>query len=94
MTALTAAAWPRRPGRGSDKGNVIGDTINHGKAQYWKRGANFFYHCTLAKGENTLEAQVPALPALSSGLLGSESEGPPPARPLCLGYSRVLLLVW
>jgi len=37
-------------GRGSDQGSIIGDVINHGKRPYWKRGANYHYHCTLAKG--------------------------------------------
>eukprot|EP00037_Helgoeca_nana_P005609 m.52773 g.52773 ORF g.52773 m.52773 type:complete len:420 (+) comp16581_c0_seq2:539-1798(+) len=45
-------------GRGSFDGNIIGDVINHGKRKYWGRGADYFYHCTLKKGENTLEAQV------------------------------------
>lgn len=53
-------------GRGSDKGNIIGDVINHGsrpaklllkpplicvgKQKYWKRGADYHYHATLVKG--------------------------------------------
>lgn len=45
-------------GRGSDKGTIIGDVINHGKKQYWTRGGEFHYHHTLQPGENTLEAQL------------------------------------
>lgn len=45
-------------GRGSDKGTIIGEVINHGKRQYWTKGENYHYHCTLQKGENTLEAQL------------------------------------
>jgi ADP-ribosyl-[dinitrogen reductase] hydrolase len=42
-------------GRGSDKGSIVGDVINHGKKKYWGRGLNYSYHCTLEAGENTLE---------------------------------------
>lgn len=46
-------------GRGSTSdGNVIGDVINHGKAKYWVRGGDYHYHHSLAKGENTLDAQI------------------------------------
>lgn len=45
-------------GRGSDKGSIIGDVINHGKKQYWTRGGEYHYHHTLEAGENTLEAQL------------------------------------
>lgn len=48
-------------GRGSDKGEIIGDIINHGKKKYWGRGLNFSYHCTLEAGENTLEGQLSRL---------------------------------
>ena len=48
-------------GRGSDSGSIIGDVINHGKRQYWLRGGNYHYHCTLQRGENTLEAQLARL---------------------------------
>ena len=48
-------------GRGSDKGSIIGDVINHGKKQYWLRGGNFHYHMGLRAGENTLEAQLARL---------------------------------
>lgn len=45
-------------GRGSDKGSIIGDVINHGKKQYWTSGGSYHYHHTLEAGENTLEAQL------------------------------------
>lgn len=45
-------------GRGSDKGTIIGDVINHGKKKYWTSGKGFHYHHTLQAGENTLEAQL------------------------------------
>lgn len=48
-------------GRGSDKGDIVGDVINHGKKKYWGRGLNFSYHCTLQAGENTLEGQLARL---------------------------------
>lgn len=45
-------------GRGSDKGSIIGDVINHGKKKYWTKSGSYHYHCTLDAGENTLEAQL------------------------------------
>lgn len=45
-------------GRGSDKGDIIGDVILHGKKKYWQRGGNNHYHLGLQAGENTLEAQL------------------------------------
>lgn len=48
-------------GRGSDKGDIIGKVINHGKKQYWTAEGSFHYHCTLEAGENTLEAQLSRL---------------------------------
>jgi len=45
-------------GRGSDSGDIIGTVINHGKKKYWTRSGSYHYHCTLQKGENTLEAQL------------------------------------
>jgi hypothetical protein len=45
-------------GRGSDRGSIIGDVINHGKKQYWTGGRGYHYHCTLGKGENTLETEL------------------------------------
>jgi len=46
-------------GRGSREGRIIGDVINHGKREYWRRGIH--YHATLQKGENTLNTQVARL---------------------------------
>lgn len=43
-------------GRGSDKGEIIGKVINHGKKQYWTASGSYHYHCTLEAGDNTLEA--------------------------------------
>jgi len=48
-------------GRGSDSGDIIGKVINHDKKKYWTRSGSYHYHCTLAKGENTLEAQLTRL---------------------------------
>eukprot|EP00043_Microstomoeca_roanoka_P005300 m.54875 g.54875 ORF g.54875 m.54875 type:complete len:434 (+) comp12906_c0_seq1:416-1717(+) len=45
-------------GRGSDRGQIIGDVINHGKRKYWLKGGDYHYHATLKAGENTLEAQL------------------------------------
>ena len=45
-------------GRGSFGGSVIGDVINHGKKHLWDPNESNHYHCTLKKGENTLEAQL------------------------------------
>jgi len=43
-------------GRGSDKGTIIGDVINHGKRKFWKTGSSYHYHQGMAAGDNTLEA--------------------------------------
>jgi ADP-ribosyl-[dinitrogen reductase] hydrolase len=48
-------------GRGSDKGCIIGDVINHGKKEFWKQGGNIHYHWGLEAGENTLEGQLTRL---------------------------------
>jgi ADP-ribosylglycohydrolase len=48
-------------GRGSDQGEIIGNVINHGKKQYWTARGSYHYHCTLQKGENTLEATLTRL---------------------------------
>merc|ERR1719494_519985 len=48
-------------GRGSDKGDIVGDVILHGKKKYWKRGGNYHYHRGMKAGENTLEAQLTRL---------------------------------
>lgn len=45
-------------GRGRDDGVIVGDVINHGKRELWGRGKDYFYHCTLQRGENTLEATI------------------------------------
>jgi len=45
-------------GRGDDRGTIIGDTICHGKRQYWKSGSTYHYHCTLDAGDSTLEARL------------------------------------
>lgn len=54
-------------GRGSDKGDIIGNVINHGKKKYWVRGGNFHYHLGLEAGENTLEVQLTRL--LTQGII-------------------------
>lgn len=48
-------------GRGSDKGDIIGDVINHGKRKFWLRGGQFHYHHGLKAGEGTLEASLERL---------------------------------
>ena len=45
-------------GRGSDKGNLIGEVILHGKKKYWARGKNYHYHHGMKAGENTLDTLV------------------------------------
>lgn len=65
-------------GRGSDKGSIIGDVINHGKKQYWGRGLNYHYHLGLEAGDNTLEA---SLARLLLRTLGSTDAGRVDAAP-------------
>ena len=48
-------------GRGSSDGDIIGSVINHGKKAYWTRGSGYHYHCTLKRGENTLEGEMARL---------------------------------
>ena len=48
-------------GRGSSEGDIIGTVINHGKKKYWQRGGQYHYHCTLDKGETTLEVCEPGV---------------------------------
>lgn len=48
-------------GRGSNKGSIIGDVINHGKKQHWAPDQQNHYHLGLHAGENTLEAQLTRL---------------------------------
>jgi len=43
-------------GRGSFKGDVIGNIIFHNKKQYWKPNADYHYHQGMSAGDNTLEA--------------------------------------
>lgn len=43
-------------GRGGNDGDIIGSVIAHGKKPYWARGRAHHYHCTLDKGENTVDA--------------------------------------
>jgi ADP-ribosylglycohydrolase len=43
-------------GRGGNDGDIIGSVIAHGKKPYWARGRAHHYHCTLEKGENTVDA--------------------------------------
>lgn len=62
-------------GRGSDSGSIVGDVINHGKKQYWTRTGSYHYHCTLAKGENTLEAQLVRVLCRSIVEIGTFDEG-------------------
>ena len=45
-------------GRGSDKGNLIGEVILHGKKKYWARGKNYHYHHGMKAGENTLDSII------------------------------------
>ncbi|CAJ1369298.1 unnamed protein product [Effrenium voratum] len=45
-------------GRGSNDGDIIGSVIAHGKKPYWARGRAHHYHCTLDKGENTVDADL------------------------------------
>ena len=45
-------------GRGSNRGDIIGKVINHGKKPFWAPGKSIHYHCTLEAGENTLEATL------------------------------------
>ncbi|KAJ9473166.1 hypothetical protein DIPPA_23726 [Diplonema papillatum] len=47
-----------RGGYGDGARSIVGRVINHGKLAYWRPGADFHYHATLAAGENTLEAQL------------------------------------
>ena len=48
-------------GRGSSEGDISGTVINPGKKEFWKRGSGYHYHCTLSKGENTLEGEMARL---------------------------------
>jgi hypothetical protein len=48
-------------GRGSYKGDIIGDVIFHGKKEYWAPGQDYHYHATLEAGDNTLEGKQPIM---------------------------------
>lgn len=39
-------------GRGSDKGEIVGSVILHGKKEFWKKGGNFHYHHGMKPGNN------------------------------------------
>ena len=52
---------------GTSDGDIIGSVINHGKKQYWERGGGYHYHCTLQKGENTLEGEMVRLAPICAG---------------------------
>eukprot|EP00747_Dinoflagellata_sp_TGD_P211044 gnl/TRDRNA2_/TRDRNA2_84248_c0_seq1.p1 gnl/TRDRNA2_/TRDRNA2_84248_c0~~gnl/TRDRNA2_/TRDRNA2_84248_c0_seq1.p1 ORF type:complete len:303 (+),score=46.16 gnl/TRDRNA2_/TRDRNA2_84248_c0_seq1:81-911(+) len=45
-------------GRGGFDGDIVGTVIMHGKKKYWERGVSHHYHCTLEKGENTIETDL------------------------------------
>lgn len=45
-------------GRGGYDGDIVGSVIAHGKKDYWARSRSFHYHCTLDKGENTVDADL------------------------------------
>ena len=45
-------------GRGSDKGEIVGSVILHGKKQYWLKGGQYHYHHGMQAGENTLDAII------------------------------------
>ena len=47
-----------RSGSKSNQQTIIGNVINHGKANLWSAGKSIHYHATLASGEPTLEAQI------------------------------------
>jgi len=58
-------------GRGSDKGDVVGDVILHGKKKYWLRGGNYHYHHGMEAGENTLDALITRV--LTKSLISTQS---------------------
>ena len=61
-------------GRGTSDGDIVGTVINHGKKDHWKRGSGYHYHCTLRKGENTLEGEMARLAMRSMGGGGFDAE--------------------
>jgi len=48
-------------GRGSDKGDIIGDVLVKGKKKYWERGGSYHYHHGMNAGDNTLDTLVARL---------------------------------
>lgn len=45
-------------GRGSDKGDIVGTVILHGKKEFWLKGGDYHYHHGMQPGENTLDALI------------------------------------
>jgi len=64
-------------GRGSDKGNIVGDVILHGKKKYWGKGADNHSHDMLQAGENTLKGSLVRL--LVRALTASAASAAAPA---------------
>lgn len=58
-------------GRGSDKGNIIGDVLVKGKKDLWTRGGDYHYHHGYHPGENTLDTLIARL-LMKSILLDSK----------------------
>lgn len=58
-------------GRGGFQGSIIGDVICHGKKPYWSPSKSHHYHCTLQKGENTLEMQLTRV--VYTGITGNQA---------------------
>ena len=67
IMALSSTGGAGRGGTGD--GDIIGTIINHGKKDLWTRGSGHHYHCTLQKGETTLEGEMARLTmrSMSSG---------------------------
>ncbi len=63
IMALSDTAGAGRRGGGSTgrENQIVGDVINHGKRKYWQKGSGYHYHCTLGRGENTLEGSIARL---------------------------------
>jgi ADP-ribosylglycohydrolase len=59
--SIMALSSTSSAGRGSSDGDIIGSVINHSKKTYWTRGSGYHYHCTLKRGENTLEGEMARL---------------------------------
>lgn len=56
-------------GRGGSDSDIVGTVINHGKKGFWARGGGYHYHCSLERGETTLEGEMArlAMRSLTSG---------------------------